>query len=226
MTSFFEQNVFSCLQFVEWSAAEQPAPSADCLYVCDVEHYKVTAATLAQKTSTQRPHRDVYGACVASAEAAEKAAPWARLLYLPMEVCRQSDVLEAAVKTKLPLVVERGVFLAPDDLQRLAEKLDGADFAFVECGSANGYSDRVLDPRSLYFMRTLTKYFGVSLSDLFGHNDTPYVHKAKWMIQTHFLEAFMTASQAFGSSFFVVKDTQIDVQSVLDWVNQNKNGKK
>lgn len=230
MTSFFEQNSFSCVQFLGTGAAGQwlPVPSVPgLLSVCDVSHYKVTEATLVAPQSHVLPKKNVVGVCVATAEWVEKAAAWARFLYLPMEVCRQSDVLEAAVKSKLPLMVERGVFLAPNDLERLAEKLQGSDFAFVECGSANGYSDRLLDPRSLYFMSTLTKHFGVSLSDLFGHNDNPaYAHKGKWMQNSRFTDAFMLASQAFGASFFVLKDTQLSAEHVMAWAQKNKSGKK
>jgi 2-dehydro-3-deoxyphosphooctonate aldolase (KDO 8-P synthase) len=94
-------------------------------------------------------HTKAFGLCITSPLEVQMAAKYAKFLYIPGEFCRQSDVLESAKNSKLPLVVEKGIFLAPNDIQRLCEKIHGADFALVDCGSTNGYSDSILDPRSL-----------------------------------------------------------------------------
>ncbi|WP_186643853.1 hypothetical protein [Fluviispira vulneris] len=153
------------------------------------------------KSSTQRP----FGALVSSAQEIEIAAQYANFLYIPGELCRQSDILEAAAHSHLPLVVERGCFLAPIDVVRIVEKLKNADVALVDCGTANGYSDSVLDPRVLFLMQKTGKKIGIHLSDLLSPEGQTYTHRPQWLSDTDFIQAFVRTGKALGASFYVVK---------------------
>jgi 2-dehydro-3-deoxyphosphooctonate aldolase (KDO 8-P synthase) len=151
-------------------------------------------------------HKNPFGLCITTVEEAKLAAKYARFLYIPGEFCRQGDVLEAAKSLQLPLVVEKGFFLSPNDIGRLSEKIQGADYSLVECGSSNGYSDLILDPRSLYLMQKKSPYFGVSLSDLLAPEGTHYSHRPQWLNNKEFIKAFIKTSKVFDASFFVIKN--------------------
>lgn len=147
-----------------------------------------------------------FGIIVSSPSEIKIAAKYADFLYIPGEICRQSDILEACALTKLPLFVERGVFLAPNDISRVIDKLSDADVAIVDCGSANGYSDSVLDPRVLYTLKNSGKPFGVNLSDLLSPEGASYPHRPQWLMNPNFIDAFINTGNAFGASFFVIKN--------------------
>lgn len=128
-----------------------------------------------------------------------------RFLYICGDLCRQTDVLKAASATGYPLVIEKGAFLSPDDIKRMIEKLENKNFALVECGSSFGYANRVLDPRSLYELKTLSPCFGVCLSDLLMPNDENYSFHPDWLSHDKFLDAFKLATESFKPNFYVEK---------------------
>ena len=103
-------------------------------------------------------------------------------------------------------MIEKGLFLCPNDIKRLCEKVKGSDFCLVECGSSNGYSDSILDPRSLFELKKHSPFFGVSLSDAFAPEGLSYSHRPKWLQNPNFIEAFMLTAKAFNSSFYVIKN--------------------
>ncbi|KAB8033770.1 hypothetical protein [Fluviispira multicolorata] len=146
-----------------------------------------------------------FGVIVSSPKEIELAAKYAHFIYIPGELCRQSDILEAASQTKLPLIVERGCFLAPIDVIRVLEKLKDADVALVDCGTANGYSDTLLDPRVLFLIKKTGKKFGLHLSDLLAPEGISYTHRPNWLSDSSFIEAFVATGQALGASFYVIK---------------------
>src|SRR5256885_1582461 len=74
----------------------------------------------------------------------------------PAFLCRQTDLLRAAAETGRAINVKKGQFLAPWDVQNIAEKLiafDNSQFCFTERGTSFGYNNLVADMRSLYWMR-------------------------------------------------------------------------
>ena len=166
-------------------------------------------------------HASPFGICITTVDEIQVAAKYANFLYIPGEFCRQSDVLESAKMSQLPLVVEKGVFLSPNDIKRLCEKIHGADYALVECGSSNGYSDSVLDPRSLSLMKKNSCSFGVSLSDLLAPEGVHYSYRPQWLNNSEFIEAFISTSKAFNASFFVTKNHghgKLSAESILKMV--------
>jgi len=91
---------------------------------------------------------------------AEKAAEVADILQIPAFLCRQTDLLVAAAKTRKAVNVKKGQFLAPWDAKNIVEKLRAAGcekILLTERGATFGYNNLVVDFRSFPIMRS----FGV-----------------------------------------------------------------
>lgn len=218
--SFFKQERTFILERKIITEIPNSVDKADCVYpVYDTIQWKLNHLTqekqfflmesqkaLLEKLALLHDKNHPFGLCVSSPEHAKIAARYAHFLYVPAELCRQSDVLVAAAQTQLPLVVEKGCFLSPNEIKRLVEKIQDTDFALVECGSANGYSDCVLDPRSLFLMQKNAPHFGVSLSDLIAPEGERYHSRPSWLEQHDFLPALIQSSNAFAAHFFVIKN--------------------
>ncbi len=77
------------------------------------------------------------------------------VLQIPAFLCRQTDLLAAAAATGRPVHVKKGQFLAPEDMHRVAAKLEhfGARGVLLgERGTVFGYRDLVVDMRGLVEM--------------------------------------------------------------------------
>ena len=77
-------------------------------------------------------------------------------LQIPAFLCRQTDLLVAAAKTWLPVMVKKGQFLAPQDMAHVAEKVTSAGntkVLLVERGTTFGYNNLVVDMRALPIMK-------------------------------------------------------------------------
>ncbi|HPB56604.1 MAG TPA: 3-deoxy-8-phosphooctulonate synthase, partial [Candidatus Aminicenantes bacterium] len=80
----------------------------------------------------------------------------ADILQIPAFLCRQTDLLTAAAKTGKSVNVKKAQFLAPWDMDGVAEKLrcQGCqDFLFTERGSSFGYNTLVVDMTGIAQMR-------------------------------------------------------------------------
>ena len=78
------------------------------------------------------------------------------ILQIPAFLCRQTDLLLAAGKTKKPVNIKRGQFMAATDMQYAVDKIrsTGNKKAFLtERGVSFGYHNLVVDMRSLPVMR-------------------------------------------------------------------------
>jgi 2-dehydro-3-deoxyphosphooctonate aldolase (KDO 8-P synthase) len=94
---------------------------------------------------------DVHDAAQAAA-----AAEFVDVLQTPAFLCRQTDLLEAAGKTGKAVNVKKGQFLAPEDMQFVAEKVaksGNRNIMLCERGASFGYRDLVVDMRGLVIMR-------------------------------------------------------------------------
>jgi 2-dehydro-3-deoxyphosphooctonate aldolase (KDO 8-P synthase) len=90
---------------------------------------------------------DVHDAaqCAVAAEAVD-------ILQIPAFLCRQTDLLIAAAKTRCAVNVKKGQFLAPWDMKNVVAKITGAGNARVlvtERGVSFGYNTLVSDMRAL-----------------------------------------------------------------------------
>ncbi|MBP9837864.1 MAG: 3-deoxy-8-phosphooctulonate synthase [Proteobacteria bacterium] len=80
------------------------------------------------------------------------------VLQIPAFLCRQTSLLEEAGNTKLPVLIKKGQFVAPQDMKFAAEKIQktgNTKVLLCERGSCFGYRDLVVDFRSLLLMREL-----------------------------------------------------------------------
>ncbi|PAW78415.1 MAG: 3-deoxy-8-phosphooctulonate synthase [Verrucomicrobia bacterium Tous-C9LFEB] len=78
------------------------------------------------------------------------------VLQIPAFLCRQTDLLIAAAKSKRIVNVKKGQFLAPEDVNNIAAKLKAAgckDYWITERGTTFGYQNLVVDMRGLAIMR-------------------------------------------------------------------------
>ena len=87
---------------------------------------------------------------------ADPAARVLDVLQIPAFLSRQTDLLIAAARTGKPLNVKKGQFLAPDDMERVVEKIraaGGEKILLCERGTSFGYHNLVVDMRSFPIMR-------------------------------------------------------------------------
>ncbi len=90
-----------------------------------------------------------------TAEQAVIAASVVDCLQIPAFLCRQTDLIEAAAKTNLPVNIKKGQFVAPKAMEHAAAKVSSCGNGGViltERGSMFGYSDLIVDMRSLVVM--------------------------------------------------------------------------
>ena len=95
---------------------------------------------------------------VHSPEEAEKAAEHIDLLQIPAFLSRQTDLILTAGRTGRAVNVKKGQFMAPWDVQNIADKLRSVgceNYFFTERGTTFGYQNLVADMRSLYWIREL-----------------------------------------------------------------------
>jgi 2-dehydro-3-deoxyphosphooctonate aldolase (KDO 8-P synthase) len=78
------------------------------------------------------------------------------LLQIPAFLCRQTDLIEAAVATGKIVNLKKGQFLSPTEMGRVAEKAraaGGKKILLTERGTTFGYNNLVADMRSIPIMK-------------------------------------------------------------------------
>jgi 2-dehydro-3-deoxyphosphooctonate aldolase (KDO 8-P synthase) len=80
------------------------------------------------------------------------AAEVADILQIPAFLCRQTDLLKAAARTGKWVNIKKGQFLAPEDMSKIAAKVDSRKIMLTERGTTFGYRNLVVDFRSLLIM--------------------------------------------------------------------------
>jgi 2-dehydro-3-deoxyphosphooctonate aldolase (KDO 8-P synthase) len=86
------------------------------------------------------------------------AAEAVDILQIPAFLCRQTDLVEAAVRTGKIVNVKKGQFLSPGEMGQVvqkASKAGGTKLLLTERGTTFGYNNLVSDMRSLPLMRSL-----------------------------------------------------------------------
>jgi 2-dehydro-3-deoxyphosphooctonate aldolase (KDO 8-P synthase) len=97
---------------------------------------------------------------VHSVEEACAAAEVCDLIQIPAFLCRQTDLINAAAKTGVPITVKKGQFMAPWDMVNVVEKIRSAgnnNIILTDRGTSFGYNNLVCDMRSIPIMQS----FGV-----------------------------------------------------------------
>jgi len=95
-----------------------------------------------------------------TAEQAEPAAQVVDILQIPAFLCRQTDLITAAVRTGRIVNIKKGQFLSPTEMGPVLEKArlaGGKQLVVTERGTTFGYNNLVSDMRSIPIM----KGFGV-----------------------------------------------------------------
>jgi 2-dehydro-3-deoxyphosphooctonate aldolase (KDO 8-P synthase) len=91
-------------------------------------------------------------------EEVKRAAEVLDIIQIPAFLCRQTDFIVVAARTKRVINVKKGQFLAPWDMRNVVEKIESAgnrDIILTERGVSFGYNNLVADMRSLVIMRDL-----------------------------------------------------------------------
>ena len=84
------------------------------------------------------------------------AAEVVDILQIPAFLCRQTDLLEAAVGTGKIVNVKKGQFLSPPEMQQVVKKAEGfggEKLLLTERGTTFGYNNLVSDMRSIPIMK-------------------------------------------------------------------------
>ena len=80
------------------------------------------------------------------------------VIQIPAFLCRQTDLLLHAAKTGKPINIKKGQFMAPWDIEHVAEKVlstGNKNIIFTERGTMFGYNNLVADMRSIIVMKKL-----------------------------------------------------------------------
>lgn len=86
----------------------------------------------------------------------EKVKDVLDIIQIPAFLCRQTDLLIEAGKTKKPVNVKKGQFLSPYEAKNIIEKIEttgNKNILITERGTCFGYNNLVSDFRSLPIMR-------------------------------------------------------------------------
>lgn len=96
---------------------------------------------------------DVHSACQA-----KEAGEVLDIIQIPAFLCRQTDILVAAAKTKKCVNVKKGQFLAPWDMKNVVAKIEASGnkkIMLTDRGTSFGYNNLVSDFRSIVIMREM-----------------------------------------------------------------------
>ncbi len=87
---------------------------------------------------------------------AVRAGEVADVLQIPAFLCRQTDLISAAVKTGRIINIKKGQFLSPEEMGQVAQKAKSAGgkrLLLTERGTTFGYHNLVADMRSIPILR-------------------------------------------------------------------------
>jgi 2-dehydro-3-deoxyphosphooctonate aldolase (KDO 8-P synthase) len=90
-------------------------------------------------------------------EQVRRAAEVVDVLQIPAFLCRQTDLIEAAVRTGKIVNIKKGQFLSPQEMGQVAKKAlaaGGKKLLLTERGTTFGYNNLVADMRSIPIMRS------------------------------------------------------------------------
>jgi 2-dehydro-3-deoxyphosphooctonate aldolase (KDO 8-P synthase) len=93
---------------------------------------------------------------VHTVEEAREAGQVVDILQIPAFLCRQTDLIHAAVQTGRIVNLKKGQFLSPQEMLKVAEKARGMGdgrLILTERGTTFGYQNLVTDMRSIPWLR-------------------------------------------------------------------------
>ncbi|MEM7195390.1 MAG: 3-deoxy-8-phosphooctulonate synthase [Pseudomonadota bacterium] len=94
---------------------------------------------------------------VHSVDDVSAAMDFVDMLQIPAFLCRQTDIIQAAATSGLPVNIKKGQFLSPAEMNHVVDKAKDANAAATVCvcerGASFGYNNLVVDMRSLDILR-------------------------------------------------------------------------
>lgn len=162
-----------------------------------------------------------------------QAAPVAEvadMMQIPAFLCRQTDLLVAAARTKAKINIKKGQFLAPADIKYSVNKIlqtrkcakQGFSSALengvylTERGSSFGYNNLVVDMRSLIIMRE----FAPVIFDATHSVQMPGALDGKSGGKSEFIEPLARAAAAVGVDGFFFETHVNPCEALCDGPNQ------
>lgn len=91
-----------------------------------------------------------------SADEAAAASEVLDIIQIPAFLCRQTDIIIAAARTRKPVNIKKGQFMSPDDMKNSIDKVlstGNSDVMITERGTLFGYNNLVVDMRAVPVMR-------------------------------------------------------------------------
>lgn len=86
----------------------------------------------------------------------ERAAGVLDVIQIPALLCRQTDLVLAAARTRKPVNIKKGQFLSPSEMRNAIEKIESVGnhkAMLTERGTLFGYNNLVFDVRSIPIMK-------------------------------------------------------------------------
>ena len=160
-----------------------PGDSTRYFPIYDFFQWRVSQSHPSKKgTVKDLPHNN-YGILVSSEENIE----WVKsqsltpnYLYLPGDVCRQSDILAKASESGFDLIIEKAPFLPPADIEKILSKIKHKRVILISCGESFGYGNHVFDPRSFFFFKESGCSYGINMNELL-HTFSDYDYTPYWI---------------------------------------------
>ncbi|MFH1062406.1 MAG: 3-deoxy-8-phosphooctulonate synthase [Candidatus Omnitrophota bacterium] len=122
------------------------------------------------------------------------------IIQIPALLCRQTDILVAAAKSKKIVNVKKGQFMAPLDIENAINKIESMGnrkIIITERGTCFGYNNLVSDMRAMPLMRQ----FGYPIVFDATHSvQLPGAGKGKSLGQREFVETLSLSSLAAGAN--------------------------
>lgn len=160
---------------------------------------------------------------------AKLASEFVDVLQIPAFLCRQTDLLVAAAKTKAKINIKKGQFLNPSDIKYSIKKVlqtrgveqEGYEVAqkngvFVaERGTSFGYGNLVVDMRSLIIMRE----FAPVIFDATHSVQMPGAAGGKSGGKSEFVEPLAKAAAAVGVDGFFFETHINPCEALCDGAN-------
>ena len=137
-------------------------------------------------------------------EHAKVAAQVCDIIQIPAFLARQTDLIVAAAETNLPIHVKKGQFMAPQDMEHVAQKIlsTGNDqIIFTDRGTSFGYHNLVNDLRSFPIMK---KFCSATCYDVTHSGQMPGQGKESGG-EKAFMEPLAMAAVAAGSDMIFVE---------------------
>ena len=86
------------------------------------------------------------------------AKSYVDILQIPAFLCRQTDLILHASKTKLPINIKKGQFMSASSMKFVVEKIESVGnkrILITERGSSFGHNDLIVDFRQIHLMKQL-----------------------------------------------------------------------